>query len=111
MNLVIWLLVLFFGKLEGMDAFGNKFYSLKLRKIPRVKRCVLFKGIAEPSKISPMHDLWLRHVIDVFPNNTKCFKWQKDKLPNLTGTKFAFSPHVDCKKIVSYNDYSAWEEK
>lgn len=78
-----------FANFVGTDEFGNSYYEDKNKK-----RYVVYKGIAEPSKVPAKWFGWLHHTNDVSPVNinTKEYSWQKIHLPNLTGTKYAFNP-------------------
>jgi NADH:ubiquinone oxidoreductase subunit len=103
------------GKHVGNDMFGNRYYVTKRpTKGQRQKRWVMYKGIAEPSKIPPIWHGWMHHMIDTLPTemNTPVYPWQKEHLPNLTGTVNAYRPRGDLrqagKRDASTSDYDSW---
>ena len=104
------------GKKVGEDDFGNCYYHLK--KVPtdgsRRKRWVVYNGMVEPSKIPALWHAWLHYTIDELPTDMKIAKhdWQKEHVPNLTGTKGAYLPdgHIarGGERAASSSDYEAW---
>jgi NADH:ubiquinone oxidoreductase subunit len=106
----------FHGKLVGEDKFGNRYYTEK--KLPsdrRAKRWVLYKGIAEPSKVPPEWHGWLHYTIDIPPSQRTVHhhNWEKQHLPNLTGTQNAYLPpgHLNksSQRSKATADYEAWK--
>ena len=83
------------GELVGTDAQGNSYYQDK-RVIPgrRRKRWVIYNGEAEASRVPPDWHGWLHYTTNApppqggFPRKP----WQKDHLPNLSGTQRAYHP-------------------
>ncbi|MCE3254825.1 MAG: dehydrogenase [Rickettsiaceae bacterium] len=97
----------------GIDEFGNKYFEAKNPTNGRKKRCVIYKGMAEPSKVPPEWHGWLHYTSDEIPKITHRNSWQKTHLPNLTGTKFAYFPSgskygKDNRNKVS-SDYQPWQ--
>ncbi len=99
----------------GHDKFGNKYYeSYKTNKnTSRKIRSVMYKGIAETSKVPAKWHSWLHYLSDEIPSgNNLQYDWQKEYMPNLTGTKYAYRPkgHMTCGGIRNYvtSDYKAW---
>lgn len=96
------------GRLVGKDEFGNKYYE---DKKPTGKRWVLFKGMAEPSKVPASWHGWLHGTTDKVLDG--CYDWQKPHMPNLTGTKNAYFPTGHKKKgglrSKATGDYEAWQ--
>lgn len=96
----------------GQDLFGNDYYQTKY-KTPsgKHKRLVLYKGLTEASKIPALWNAWLHYTIDEAPLNEVHYNnWEKPHIPNLTGTKYAYTPlEIDNKlgKKAS-GDYQAW---
>ena len=68
--------------------------SLTLKNdVQKSKRMVRYNGLPEASKIPGKYHGWLHHYSEKFPSdNEKKHEWQKKHLPNLTGTKYAYSP-------------------
>jgi len=98
-----------FNKKIGCDEFGNCYFEAK-----NGKRFVAYKGIAEPSKIPAEWHGWIHHSTDTAPINinTRKHSWQKIHLPNLTGTKNAYSPKNSSKNRVGIQDakpYESWK--
>lgn len=87
----------------GSDEFGNQYYQNKAGK-----RFVIYKGIAEPSKIPAQWHSWIHYSTDTAPVKIKTDKasWQKIHLPNLTGTKNAYHPNKNPQKT---HKYQSWQ--
>jgi NADH dehydrogenase len=89
----------------GADEFGNEYFQNK-----RGKRFVIYRGMAEPSKIPSEWHGWIHYSTNTLPIkiDTRKFSWQKIHLPNLTGTKNAYSPKDSSVKKTS-SEYEAWK--
>ncbi len=102
------------GKHVGTDQFGNRYYTQ--RSAPdkgRAKRWVIYKGLAEPSKVPPLWHGWLHYSTDALPDKKhKAYDWEKEYIPNLTGTAGAYVPpgHIrrGAERDRSASDYEAW---
>lgn len=102
-----------FGKKVGVDDFGNTYYESKsfTNNKPK-KRWVIYKNIAEPSKVPASWHGWLHYSFDNILENSH--KWQIPHIPNLTGTKYAWLHEND---ILSSNKkeqnlyYQSWKPK
>ncbi len=116
MNLTILIYTKLFGKCVGKDHFGNRYYESGWlhRVFNRNNRWVYYNGIPEPSKIPPMWYSWLHYQSNEKPeSDNKKYKWEKENLPNLTGTAYAYYPsgHVlggGARKKAT-GDYEAWK--
>lgn len=115
MTITTKLFTFFHGRLVGVDEFGNRYYrEKKTPKNRREKRWVMYKGIAEPSKVPPQWHGWLHHTFDKPPveRASPHYRWLKPPLPNLTGTPDAYAPpgHLaqDATRAASTSDYEAW---
>ena len=105
------------GGFVGQDEFGNKYYEAKTNKESydgRKRRWVVFKGYAEASKVSPDWHGWLHHTFEE-PPTVQPFKrrsWEKDYVPNLTGTVEAWRPSGSLARTgerpPATGDYQAW---
>lgn len=103
-------LIKFFCQKVGVDQFGNCYYLGKSKNyLGNNKRYVLYNGINESSKVPPMWHSWLHYLGNEVPNNEVCenHKWQKEHLPNLSGTKNAYDPSKS--KHISREVYSSWK--
>ena len=94
----------------GTDIFGNKYYESRFRKdyLGNKARYVIYNGLVEASKVPPMWHSWLHYLRQDAPKKDAPhykYKWEKDFIPNITGTKFAYAPIL--KK--TSNDYVAWK--
>ena len=95
-----------FGERVGEDGFGNVYYQSGRR------RWVIYKGEADASKVPPewhgwLHQSWLEPpTVKPVPNKP----WEKDHLPNLTGTPLAYAPPGSIRREVPKprSDYEAW---
>jgi NADH:ubiquinone oxidoreductase subunit len=109
--------------LVGEDEFGNRYFEertseerrKKLRIAgERIRRYVIFKGIAEPSKVPPDWHGWLHHTHELPPTEAplKRQRWELSHQPNLTGTPLAWRPKgaigADGARQKSAADYEAW---
>ncbi len=99
----------------GKDEYGNRYYQERKKSLEgRKRRFVLYNGYAEASTIPAKWHGWLHYTFDQPPTKQKLVtkKWEKEHRPNLTGTRFAYSPQgslnkqANRKKISS--DYEAW---
>jgi NADH:ubiquinone oxidoreductase subunit len=113
MTLGTWLFTKLHGELVGTDAEGNRYYRVK-RDIPdrRRKRWVIYKGAAEASRVPADWHGWLHYTTDKVPpaGGTPRQAWQKEHLPNLTGTGEAFRPpgHTLAVSEKPKPPYEAW---
>jgi NADH:ubiquinone oxidoreductase subunit len=111
------------GELVGTDQFGNRYYRAKAAKAPvkgggresREERWVLYNGMAEPSKVPPEWHGWLHHIAKDVPVIDPAARrpWQKEHLPNLSGTALAYHPPGSVlaggKRAKATGDYEPWK--
>lgn len=91
-----WLFTKMRGELVGTDSDGNRYYQDK-RMIPgmrRRKRWVIYNGEPEASRVSADWHGWLHYTTDTPPpaGGLPRKPWQKEHLPNLSGTPLAYRP-------------------
>lgn len=104
------------GKQVGKDAFGNRYYEARgnWRQGAKKKRWVIYAGKAEPSKVPAEWHGWLHYTRDALPDAAlaKQYRWQRQHLPNLTGTKHRYLPDGHLlqggARAKSAADYEAW---
>ena len=101
------------GERVGQDAFGNVYYRMKGQKPPHDRRWVIYKGRPEASKVPAQWHGWLHHMTDEVPvTSCEMYSWQKDHMPNLTGTVLAYRPpgHIlqGGKRDKAIGDYVPW---
>ncbi len=107
------------GRQVGIDEFGNRYFEAKrdINAIGRKKRWVLYKGMAEPSKVPPHWHRWLHYTTDDIPNSEESglqYEWQKPHIPNLTGTPYCHLPKGSIARggvraASASGDYEAWQ--
>ncbi len=91
-----WLFTKMRGELVGTDPDGNRYYQDK-RMIPgmrRRKRWVIYNGVVEASRVPADWHGWLHYTNDTPPpaGGLPRKPWQKEHLPNLSGTPLAYHP-------------------
>lgn len=103
------------GEQVGTDAAGNRYYREKRpRPGRRERRWVIYKGAPEASKVPADWHGWLHHRTDEVPpaGGKRRWPWQKDHLPNLTGTAAAYRPpgHIlrGGRRDRATGDYEPW---
>lgn len=98
------------GILVGEDEAGNRFY----RTEDDSKRWVIYSGEAEASRIAPDWHGWLHRTWDAPPSEKplKRQPWEKEHVPNLTGTEGAYRPPGSIltpeSRPRNASDYEAW---
>jgi NADH:ubiquinone oxidoreductase subunit len=95
MNLGTQIYTWLFGEKVGSDQGGNTYYrNRRAKRWGRERRWVLYKGVAEASKIPPEWHAWLHHLTEepLIEQAKRARPWQKPHLPNLTGTPYAYRP-------------------
>ena len=103
------------SKLVGEDDYGNRYYAdRKVSVEGRKRRYVIYRGLAEPSKVPADWHGWLHYTFDHPPTEAplKRQAWETDHTPNMTGTVFAYRPKGSLKaggeRRESDSDYEAW---
>ena len=116
MTIGTWLFTKMRGELVGTDDQGNRYYQDK-RMIAgrRRKRWVIYNGEPEASRVPPDWHGWLHHTFKEPPTIApfKAKSWEKQHLPNLTGTSDAYRPEGSLAKSGrrphATGDYEAWK--
>jgi NADH:ubiquinone oxidoreductase subunit len=111
---MLWikLLTWFKGELVGADCFGNQYYREKGPESLKERRWVIYKGIAEASKVSAEWHGWLHHMTLNPPTleQRQRWPWEKNHLPNLSGTSYAYRPlGWNGKRNTVTGNYQAWD--
>jgi len=103
------------GVRVGEDEQGNRYYEERRPSLEgRKRRWVLYKGLAEASRVPPDWHAWLHHTIQDPPTVAplRRQKWEKPHQPNLTGTVGAYRPRGSLARggvrQPSTADYEAW---
>jgi NADH:ubiquinone oxidoreductase subunit len=110
------------GELVGTDQFGNRYYRERgARKLKRgggiesrERRWVLYNGEVEASRVPPEWHGWLHHTVaePPPPSGAKKYPWEKEHLPNLTGTDLAYRPPGSVlrggRRASTTGDYEPW---
>lgn len=104
------------GEKVGTDEFGNTYYQSRdnVSYDGRKRRWVTYNGYADASKVPPDWHGWLHYTYDEAPSEHPLPRraWEKDHLPNLTGTPMAWRPQgsltAEGKRPAATGDYEAW---
>lgn len=106
------------GQQVGTDQFGNRYFRDKKGAARfdgrREKRWVIYNGAPEASKIPPEWHAWLHHgtANPPPPGGTPPRPWQKEHVPNLTGTPYAYRPpghdYQGGHRAKATGDYEPW---
>jgi NADH:ubiquinone oxidoreductase subunit len=97
------------GVPAGTDSFGNRYYRTKDGK----RRWVLYNGTVEGSRVPSEWHGWLAHTLDEPPSPERKMKsWEKDYLPNQSGTEGAYYPAGSLarggERAPAAGDYKSW---
>ncbi len=108
------------GERVGRDQAGNRYYREKGGgrvhddSLRRERRWVIYKGEVEASRVPPEWHAWLHHTTSELPpeGGPPRRPWQKDHLPNPTGTGAAYRPPGHTlkggRRDKATGDYEAW---
>jgi len=105
-----WLMTWFSGQFVGQDKFGNRYYQSK----GGVRRWVIYNGTVEASRVPADWHGWLHHTLRQPPtiDPPTVRPWEKDHLPNMTGTPGALRPQGSLAgkgvRPKATGDYEAW---
>jgi NADH:ubiquinone oxidoreductase subunit len=93
----------------GTDSFGNRYYQTKDGR----RRWVLYNGTVDGSRVPAEWHGWMHHTSDVLPPpEMKKKSWEKDYLPNLSGTEGAYHPAGSLTRggvhAPTTGDYESW---
>ncbi len=103
-----------FGRRVGIDALGNRYYH---RRRPfglrNDRRWVLYKGVAEASKVPPEWNAWLHYTTDALPDPKRQRRaWEKPHVPNPSGSAEAYRPAGHTlqggRRARGTGDYEPW---
>ena len=105
------------GESIGIDSYGNRYYRAKggaKRTDGKERRWVMYEGTPDGSKVPPEWNAWLHHTSAEPPKqgDRPAIAWEKDHVPNLTGTAQAYRPpgHVAMggQRAAATGDYEPW---
>jgi NADH:ubiquinone oxidoreductase subunit len=104
------------ARLVGKDEQGNRYFEEARGSGPdgRKRRWVVYHGIAEASRVPPDWHGWLHHTFAEPPTVAPLRRrvWEKDHLPNMTGTPLAYHPPGSLSRQADEpvkRDYEAWK--
>ena len=83
------------SKFVGEDEYGNRYFEDKKKSLEgRHRRYVMYRGLAEPSKVPAEWHGWLHHTLETPPVVEPLLRreWETDHTPNMTGTPYAEKP-------------------
>ena len=95
---------IFFGKLVGSDAFGNRYYESKIGK-----RWIIYVDEIDASKIPNEWYSWIHFTNNKIENvhDLKKYEWQKPHQSNQTGSENSYHPNKDNNEIKK--KYTTWK--
>jgi NADH:ubiquinone oxidoreductase subunit len=104
------------GEEVGKDEYGNRYFRRARRggRWRQEERWVLFAREAEPTEIPPGWVGWLHKRIELPPSQQPlpAPKWEKERLPAVTGTGLAYRPPGSLQRggqrAPATGDYEAW---
>ncbi|HEY0526356.1 MAG TPA: NADH:ubiquinone oxidoreductase subunit NDUFA12 [Stellaceae bacterium] len=109
------------GELVGTDRAGNRYYrekNFRVRekgagKFSRERRWVIYAGEVEASRVPPEWHGWLHHMVAEPPRpDERRHSWQKEYVPNMTGTPLAYRPRGSVlrggHRARATGDYEPW---
>ena len=113
MTLMMRLVTRMTGRLVGTDNAGNLYYEAKkFNHVGRRRRWVMYVGEVEASTIPPEWHAWLHYTVDTPIPETVRRVWQKEHLPNLTGTPQGYRPpgsdYLGGNRPPATGDYESW---
>ena len=103
------------GTRIGEDHMGNVYYEGGKDLSGNPRRWVIYNGSNDASRVPPEWHVWLHHSIDGPPesNLPPPRIWQKDYVPNQTGTPGAYRPRGSIEeggaRAMATGDYEAWK--
>jgi NADH:ubiquinone oxidoreductase subunit len=110
------------GERVGVDQFGNRYFREHRRRVlqrgggrdSRERRWVLYNGVVEASRVPAGWHAWLHHTVDAVPDaGALRYPWEKEHLPNLTGTPLAYRPPGSVlsggHRSPATGDYEPWQ--
>jgi NADH:ubiquinone oxidoreductase subunit len=98
------------GQYVGTDKFGNRYYQTR----NGVRRWVIYNGTVEASRVPPEWHGWIHHMVAAppTPNPPRPKSWEREHLPNMTGTPGALRPQGSLAargvRPAATGDYEAW---
>jgi NADH:ubiquinone oxidoreductase subunit len=99
------------GHFVGKDGFGNRYYRDRSDR----RRWVIYNGTVEASRVPPEWHGWLHHTFADPPTVAppKIKPWEKEHVPNMTGTDAAYRPAgslaASGRHAPASDDYQAWK--
>jgi len=105
-----------YGRFVGRDEFGNRYFEARRtdKSTGRRKRWVMYEGKPEASKVPATWHGWLHYTLAApIPAAAHKYGWQKEHIPNLTGTTGRYLPAGHISKggarAQATADYEPWQ--
>ncbi|MCB1549515.1 MAG: NADH:ubiquinone oxidoreductase subunit NDUFA12 [Hyphomicrobiaceae bacterium] len=107
----------FRGRLVGEDELGNRYYeqSRGVGPVGKPRRWVIYKDLAEATRVPPGWHGWLHYTVDTPPSAETYMAqpWQQPHRPNMTGTPDAYRPEgsilASATRPRATGDYKPWK--
>ncbi len=76
-----------------------------------IVRWVIYNGEVEASKIPSEWYSWMHHTGNKIENSHELdkYSWQKEHMPNQTGTENSYHPKKNKSKNASNKKYTSWK--
>jgi len=108
--------LLFQGSYVGTDDLGNRYFIQRkgVGPLGKPRRWVVYKDLADASKVPPEWHGWLHYTFDTPPTEEdyRPRAWQKPHRMNMTGTAEAHRPAGSilsaAERPPATGDYQAW---
>tara|TARA_B100000989_G_C19320270_1_gene376396 strand:- start:68 stop:424 length:357 start_codon:yes stop_codon:yes gene_type:complete len=114
-TMITRMITLLSGAYVGSDESGNRYYQQRRNTgSGRRKRWVVYAGDDEASQVPAPWNGWLHYTVSEPPlDNVKAHSWQREHVPNLTGTESAYRPPGHTLKSGERDhatgDYESWK--
>ena len=113
-TMITRVMTIFNGQFVGEDTSGNRYYQERRKpKTGRRRRWVVYSGEDEASCVEAAWHGWLHYTVQEPPKEDGGgYDWQKEHVPNLTGTAEAYLPPghtlAGGKRDRATGDYEPW---
>jgi NADH:ubiquinone oxidoreductase subunit len=102
------------GTKVGEDSSGNRYFTERRpsTRRARVRRWVIYPGVADPSSVPAEWHVWLHYTTDAPLSATPRYGWQRPHRANATGTAAAYRPpghdYAGGRRGKADGDYESW---
>ena len=114
-TMITRMITLLSGKYVGSDETGNRYYQQRrITNSGRRRRWVIYAGDDEASQVPAPWNGWLHYTVNEPPTgDLNAHPWQRDHIPNMTGTENAYRPPghtlAGGERDRATGDYESWK--